>query len=204
MLTCLVRYLKYLDALYLLRAMPDFIQLCKEGLKHYPADLDLTEQLEDGKDLHSSHVSQIKGHLRAKGMSLDEYAWAMLPVKLYPWTPPELLIRDANMIASANQMLNSCSDSFEIGPSPFGGLGMFAKRDIKKGEKILDAPCASGVSNKPINGPYCYNRAAKRKRTKMFSFDCCPSMKFCSEECRLIADTKYHSSLCGKDISQVN
>ena len=136
-------------------------------------------------------------------MSLDEYAWGMLPVKLCSWTPPELLNRDASMISSANQMLSPCSDSLEIWPSSFGGFGMFAKRDIKKGEKILDAPCASGVSNKPTTGSYCYNCAAKRKTTHVFSFDCCPSMKFCSEECRQIADTQYHSPLCGKDFSSL-
>jgi hypothetical protein len=100
-------------------------------------------------------------------------------------------------------MLESCSSNLEIRPSPFGGVGMFAKQNIKKGETVLNTPCASGVSNRPTNGPYCYNCAAKRKAVRVFDFDCCPWMKFCSKECREIASTNYYSALCGKDFSDL-
>jgi hypothetical protein len=62
--------LKYLDALFLLRAIPDFLQICKDALKQYPGDADLSEQLEEGEDIFSSHVAQIKGGLQARGMTL--------------------------------------------------------------------------------------------------------------------------------------
>lgn len=184
-------------------AILDFIQLCKEGLKHYPADPDLPEQLEQGENLFSSRAALIEGNLQAKGLSLNEYSWGLLPVKLYPWTTRELRTRDAETIASANQMLGLHSEYLEIRPSPFGGFGMFAKQDNRKGERTLDAPCGSGVSNNPVNGQYCYNCAAKRKTIRVFDFDCCPWMKFCSKECRVIAGTNYHSVLCGKDFSDL-
>jgi hypothetical protein len=80
---------------------------------------------------------------------------------------------------------------------------MFAKRDIKTGEKILDAPSAAGISNKPSNGRYCYNGAATLRTSQRVGFSCCPSMNFCSEECKQIAETNYHAALCGKDFSDI-
>jgi hypothetical protein len=195
-----------------MRAIPDIIQLCKEALKNHPGDSQLKEELEDAEDAYSHHAGQVKHMLRAQGMTLDQYAWGMIAIKLYPWTPAELRMRDDETIALANKMLESCSDSLEIRPSSLGNLkkaataqclGVFAKRDIKKGEKLLDAPSATGTSNKPTTGQYCYNCAAKLKKTPIFSFSCCPAMKFCGEECKNIAEINYHTAICGKDFSEL-
>lgn len=84
MLTSQSRYLEYLKALYLLRAVPELIELCKDALNHYPGDTDLLEELEDGEDAYSTRTAQVKDDLRASGTTLDEYSWGMLPIKTYP------------------------------------------------------------------------------------------------------------------------
>lgn len=150
--------------------------------------------------------------LRAQGMTLNQYAWGMIAIRLYPWTPTKLRMQDEETIASVNKMLEWCSDSLEIRPSSLGNphtaattqcLGVFAKRDTKKGEKLLDPLSATGISNKPTTGQYFYNCAAELKKTPIFSFSCCPTIKFCGEECKNIAETNYHSALCDKDLSEL-
>jgi hypothetical protein len=79
---------------------------------------------------------------------------------------------------------------------------MFAKRDTKKGEKLLDAPSATGTSNMHTTGKYCYNCAAKLTTSLIVTFNCCPTMKFCGDECRGIAEMNYHTALCGKDLDE--
>ncbi|PMD33341.1 hypothetical protein L207DRAFT_571522 [Hyaloscypha variabilis F] len=196
-------YIAYVDALYLNRAIPDVIQLCKDALKLYPRDRDFLELLEEGEDTFSTHMADQKENLIIAGIPPEKYAWGMLAIRLYPWTPSDLRTRTAATIASANQMLLSCSDSLEIRSSSVGGLGMFAKRDIQKGERILSAPSVTGTSNKPSTGRYCYNCAAALKTSSTLAFSCCPSMKFCGEECKTIAGNNYHNALCGKDFSDI-
>lgn len=202
--------MEYINALYKIRAVPDILTLCKEALKIYPRDPEIRDLLEEGEEAYSEHAAEARPSLAAQGMSLDQYAWGMVATKSYPWTPPALRTRDVETIASANQILDSCSDCLEIRHSSLGSrngttqsFGMFAKRDIKKNEKILDSPSATGTSNKPATGQYCYNCAFTLKKNQVFTFTCCPTMKFCSEVCLEIANGNYHKALCGKDFSEL-
>lgn len=200
------RYLAYNDAMYLLRALPDMVDLCKEAVKNHPTDFELKETLEDVQDAHDQHARQAQSLLAAQGMTIDQYAWGMVATRLYPWIPKELRLRDTETISAANKMLESCSDCLEIRPSTLGTdcFGMFAKRDISKNEKILDSVCATGVSTQPAGGQYCYNCAAKLAGHKSsLAFDCCRTMQFCSLPCRTIVDTTYHKAICGKDFSDI-
>jgi hypothetical protein len=65
-----------------MRAIPDIIQLCNEALKNHPGDTQLKEELEDAEDAYSHHAGQIKYNLLAQGLTLDQYAWGMIAIKL--------------------------------------------------------------------------------------------------------------------------
>ena len=48
----------------------------------------------------------------------------------------------------------------------------------------------------------CYNCYAPLPKT-ITSFLSCPILKFCSTECREVADKYYHKTLCGKDFEHL-
>lgn len=204
------RYFQYVDAVYATRAYPDMVEISKEALKDHPGDPDIRELLGGSECIYSEYVKQSKTMLQAQGETLEDSAWGMIGTKSYPWAPPETRIRAAETMTAANKLLESCSNCLEIRPSALGGpkattqcFGMFATRDIKKNEKILDAPTATGVSNKPVTGQYCYNCAFALKKSQATSFSCCPNMKFCGKDCLQIAEDNYHKALCGKDFSEL-
>lgn len=204
------RYFQYVDAVYATRAYPDMVEICKEALKNHPGDPDIRELLGGSECVCSEYVKQSKAMLQAQGETLEDSAWGMIGTKSYPWAPPETRIRAAETMTAANKLLESSSDCLEIRPSAHGGpkaitqcFGMFATRDIKQNEEMLDASTATAVSNKPMTSQYCYNCAATLKKSQATSFSCCPNMKFCGNDCLQIAEDNYHKALCGKDFSEL-
>lgn len=49
----------------------------------------------------------------------------------------------------------------------------------------------------------CYNSLKKLENGATVTFPCCPSLKFCSVECKEVANSEYHTAACGKDFSDV-
>lgn len=188
-----------------MRALPEVIDICKNGLKLYPNNQDLKDIFLICMRGYSQEKERMMPQIRAAGMSFEEYAWSMCAIRSYPWAPKELMTRSKDSICEANKGLEIVSTCLEIRPSPLaaGCSGMFAKTNIKKGEKILDSPCATGVSASQETGQYCYNCAAKLKASKTQTFDCCPKIKFCSAECKDIAGSNYHQAICGKDFDYI-
>jgi hypothetical protein len=77
------RYLSYIDTLFMIRAIPEVIEICKEALQEYPGDVDLRNELRVGEEAYCDIKEQIKDMLPAQGLTLDQYAWGMTAVKLY-------------------------------------------------------------------------------------------------------------------------
>ena len=126
-------------------------------------------------------------------------------MRAYPWTPSEFLIRSEEIIREAKRQMVSCSDSLEIRLSQIAVacLGVFAKKDIIKGEKILDCRCATGTSNSPTTGRHCYNCARNLESARTPHCAQCQSIIFCSEECKALAEQNYHAAICGRDFSSL-
>ena len=182
------------------------IQMLTEAVRLHSHDVNLKQLLAVAQNTLDAQRKEIASDLTRKGMTSEQRAWSMVGMELYPWTPSKLRTRDQEILSSVNTEMRACSNSLEIRSSPMAPecLGVFATRNIKSGEMILDSPCATGVSNSQTTGEYCYNCAAKLKASKTTAHACCPQMKFCSNECKTVADTNYHKSLCGKDFKHID
>jgi hypothetical protein len=144
----------------------------------------------------------------------DDKIGGTLTLHKYPWLTLQEPARHSNFIATMNKRFQEVSDCLEVRrSSTLGGhdsYGVYAKRDIEKGEKILIDRhhfCFSPEQGLSL----CYNCLEPLRRR---ACDCCVGnihtdvtlhccgMKFCSSNCSAQA-VKYHQSLCGKDLSQI-
>lgn len=117
--------------------------------------------------------------------------------------------RSEKAIVAANKMLQLCSKNMEIKLSLLTDstdnsqfFGMFAKTTIRKGDTILNASTPVGVSIHQTSG-CCYNCTKRLSQAATKQFDCCPKMRFCSDECLKIGDSNYHRVLCGKNFDKI-
>lgn len=127
----------------------------------------------------------------------------------YPWIPTETTSRSVALINVANKDLANVSRGpLQISKSAVStpelkssALGIFATRDIKQTELILNTRTPIGISNKQMLSQ-CYNCHVTLPKTSVH-FACCPKLKFCSSECRDVADMYYHKTLCAKDFEHL-
>jgi hypothetical protein len=123
----------------------------------------------------------------------------------YPWMAERHLRRSPEVVESVNKELkdNVQPPALRLGDSTLSSipdmLGMFATRDIKKGECMLIDRTATGAVSWPPSTPHCetcYDTAI----TSPINAECCPA-PFCSSTCRNLAMSTYHRALCGQDFS---
>ncbi|CAG8961153.1 hypothetical protein HYFRA_00002696 [Hymenoscyphus fraxineus] len=141
----------------------------------------------------------------------------------YPWMDERLFYRTPEMLRQVNESLSSGScevrrvvfstDSKEKHITKgipegmdIGALGVFATKDITKGEMVLVDPTLLGASNvKPHKRHQCdacqaflvhpyFNPA-----DKIYPKNCCKAVAYCSLDCRDAA-AGMHSLLCGINI----
>jgi hypothetical protein len=105
------------------------------------------------------------------------------------------------MSKSSHDALEIKKSTLSIRGSTQSSFGIFAKRNIKNGEKILDSRGPFAVSSQQMRSQ-CYNCHLPLP-TRSLNFICCPKLKFCSSECRDAADKYYHKTLCGKDFEHL-
>ena len=131
----------------------------------------------------------------------------------YPWAPPDLMIRSDLLIEIVKERVSSVSDGkVKARKSMFEGevgefsLGLFAAKDIARGEVVFDSIGPLSVSGKQMSTA-CYNcyrdLTFHLAKPTITTFPCCPSLTFCGGDCKSIADNYYHSSLCGKDFTDL-
>ncbi|KAJ4370216.1 hypothetical protein N0V86_008953 [Didymella sp. IMI 355093] len=123
----------------------------------------------------------------------------------YPWMAECHLSRSPEVVENVNKELkdNVQPPALRLGDSTLSSisdmLGMFATRDIKKGECMLIDRTATGAVSRLPSTPYCetcYDTAI----TSPIKAECCPAL-FCSTTCRNLAMSTYHRALCGQDFS---
>jgi hypothetical protein len=198
-------------ALSQMRALTDVINICRSALTKFPNEAGFDTQLAFAHE----DLETVSAHLKQQGVkNKDRQAQLSsggVRMRLYPWTPKEYRTRNQGQIDAARAELKRCSTKLQIQPSILAGssahtnksacLGMFAKKNILPGDVVLSAPALISASNKPF-AIRCYNCHADLSLASSFSLSCCPSLRFCSLECRDISESYYHKALCGRDYKE--
>jgi hypothetical protein len=124
----------------------------------------------------------------------------------YPWMAERHRSRSPEVVEGVNGELqhNVQPPALRLGNStlssiPTDMLGMFATRDIKKGECILIDRTATGAVSRPPTTPHC-ETCYDTPLTSPITAPCCAAL-FCTPVCRDLALDTYHRALCGQDFS---
>jgi hypothetical protein len=115
------------------------------------------------------------------------------------------------LISRCNEALKSYSNCIQIKTSSIGDSGkvpittrglstwIFRYSEIGEGEPILKAPTALGVCSQHST-THCYNCSEVLGSPQIFSFHCCPNMRFCSTGCQRISERQPIERLTGRDL----
>ncbi|RDW87982.1 hypothetical protein BP6252_00014 [Coleophoma cylindrospora] len=199
-------YYILLSALKMLHANADALRVSHQALRHYPQDEALLQIQKGFKASQKALLISLKGTKdisSRKRFVLSEMGQVNLC--RYPWIPNDLLIRDKSLILKANLDMLKCSDFLEIKESNLGGakttseqsFGIFAKKNIPKGEMVLKTKTPFGISKHQLT-TQCYNCYSDLEPSSKIILPCCTNLRFCSTDCRDIAENYYHRIQCGK------
>jgi hypothetical protein len=141
---------------------------------------------------------------------------AYLFPRAYPWLDSKLFTRTPELLRNINKSatLSSCevrqayfgveNPTVEEGKD-LGALGVFATRNIKKGELVLlDKTIMTATHILPSRLEHCDACNAILTPPYMASHQvikptCCNKVAFCSQSCHDLATDGYHRILCSKD-----
>lgn len=194
-----------------MRALNDVIYTCKMAQKRHPASADIQHE---STEAHRN-IKILRGHMQEQGLSTeiqtDQLCCGAILMRLYPWTPTPFQTRSKSLLDSTRAELKLYSTKLQVQPSALGSstsdkitsFGMFARRNIQKGDVILSAPHLISASTKALH-TRCYNcHTDLLSGSMMASLSCCPTIRFCGEGCRGIAEQYYHKAFCGKVFDEV-
>lgn len=150
-------------------------------------------------------------------------------IRTYPWAT-NINARTEQSINAANETLAKCSKVLRIKRSTLIvpgsddiSYGLFATKDIHADEVVLENRPALAVKAsqleqheklldslvwkremEPEASGSCFNCYGKLGHSnEQYGFMCCAHLYFCSKDCKDIAQTYYHTSQCGKNISRI-
>lgn len=119
----------------------------------------------------------------------------------YPWIAQEEVGRGSKAIKKVKANIRAASDNAVVGTSPLccgtdDSLGVFARRKISKGERILQDISVFSIFNDTAettcdacSGPLSDN---------FHALECC-KVRYCNAICKAEALKSYHRTLCRKD-----
>jgi hypothetical protein len=188
-----------------------------QNFPKHPDFLDIRRFLKEGFESRHNcikdiviEVSDILAFTRTGKIYQKVYPW--LDETLYSRTPA--LIREVNKSFGAGNcevkqvsfgirtaQVTKTAENQDVGP-----LGVFATRDIEKGEALMVDKCITGISNVPssrlLHCDACHAslRAPYIHPTRVIKPSCCGKVAFCSHACHDVASKGYHTVVCGKDI----
>jgi hypothetical protein len=183
------RYNALIDALIRLDATREGIKICDEALEKYPKN----KEFEGAKGGFMAIYSMISRSAKQQNTS-PLYLFLTLDMGVasmhtYPWIPKDLLERPNEVITACNEALQKRSDSLEIKTSSLGDCGMFAKKDIRRGDLLLSRHCPINISSKqmkvPVEDSECFNCCQPIRTTgTAYAIECCPKVFYCSTACQ--------------------
>ena len=189
------------QGLICIRAQYDATQVLKEGPRRYPNHVIFTALLQTAK--HG--VQTLMTSLKMQGQEDTRIEWTKkrgrLNKQAYPWIVPAEVDRGTKAIKKLKVKLEAASSKSCIGSSSHGSdlddsFGVFAKQDIRKGDKILHDKSIFGVYNIP-GGDFCWGCSTSIASSGIV-LECCKA-KFCSESYKAEVMCNYHKALCKKD-----
>jgi len=196
------------DSLVDLDATREGLKICDEALQNYPKNKDFISY-KNGFEATYAMVSLVAKQQNPPALHLFlTLDMGVISMQNYPWIPKDMLERSSDVFKACNDDLARRSDVLEIKRSGLGDYGMFAKRDIQRGDKILSRQCPINISSKqtrlPVEEAECFNCCQPlRVASAACAIECCPNVFYCSTACQLIAKAYYHEALHGKDFSQM-
>jgi hypothetical protein len=190
-------------------------EFCERGLVLDPED----SWLQDEKDLLMAMAKPVDGKpfdplaLPTQGSARRE---------LYPWNNYEPDRFSSDTLAILNTEMALVAPKCEVlttelplltvdgSPDPAGTkvkqLGIFAKDDINPGETVLHES-SSLTANNRLHDPLCDACSSElpsiSSSQQLHPCPNCDDTVFCSQDCLQTASTKYHPSICGKDIDSI-
>ncbi|KAE9378919.1 hypothetical protein N431DRAFT_499614 [Stipitochalara longipes BDJ] len=201
-------YIAMIGALIDLDATREGLKICDEALENYPTNKDFLS-FKEGFAATYSMVSKLAKKQNPPALHLFlTLDMGALSMQNYPWIPKDMLERGGDVITTCNEALLKRSEVLEIKDSGLGDYGMFAKKNIRLGSKLLSRQCPINISSKqmrtPVEDAECFNCCqAIRATGTVYAIECCPTVIYCSTACQAIAKAYYHQALHGKDYSQL-
>ena len=186
-----------------IRACYDAERLLKEASKLYPGSSVFKNLLVMAK----SGMKDLLAHFKAQKVDSIGIERGKKRGRIghatYPWIVPEEYIRSNKAIKKAKANFEANSTNAAIGPRTLdpaedGSLGVFAKRNIQKGERILSEKSMASTFDMK-NDRSCSACCATLAETAI-TIDCCKA-RFCSQECKIESMNTHHRVLCGKDFT---
>ena len=128
----------------------------------------------------------------------------------YPWIAPKQLERSATAMNKLNAHFEAASENACIQKSPLRGAishhglreddyGVFARRNIERGETILNTRSIWTDHESPLGENYCSSCCRIVPKELAIQMTCCRN-KFCSQICMQSAKDTFHDIICRKDL----
>jgi len=192
-------FITMIEGLRRLGAFHDAIGVAHEAKKRFPAN-----------GIFKGYVQMLPFHQRALDQKCREKGIVNPGVRKvgrahrvqYPWITQEEVTRSKKAIKRVKANIEAVSDNAVLDASALSNgtqdsLGVFAKRNISKGERlVLDKSIFSSFNETTRNA--CDACCAPFSSTPITS-ECC-NVRYCSASCKAEVARSYHKTLCGKDL----
>lgn len=193
-------YSNMLVTLHWIQAWYDALQLANEARKRFPGTAFFKSYVEIG----SSQLSALDEMHFGQGVSAPEARTVgRLHRVHYPWIAREEYKRSKKVAKKIKVNVEAASNNAIVQPGSLcggneGSLGVFAHREIPKGERIvMDYSIFSTFNSFGLN--ICEACCGPLSKTSL-TLEWCKAV-YCSVACRMEAIKSYHKSLCCKDFN---
>lgn len=195
-------YLTVAQGLFCIRAWHDAIKILKIASTLFPAYKEFTKVETMNRYFLDNLKTKKKHQGHGEGTVEMSSKRGRVANVCYPWVAAEEVTRTNEAVHRAKARFQAASKNAIVARSHIahwpGSLGVFAVRDIAKGERILLEKSIYSTFNTPKKNTCraCGDVLSGAGVT----INCCQDA-FCSGSCRQEALATYHPVLCGKDFT---
>lgn len=188
-------FITMIEGLRRIGAFHDAIGVADEARKRFPANSIFKGYVE----MLPSHQRALDQECRKKGIKNPGVRKVGRAHRVqYPWIAQEEVTRSKKAIKRVKANIEAVSDNAVLDASALsngteGSFGIFAKRNIPKGERVvLDKSIFSSFNKTAKNA--C-DACCAPLPSNPITLECC-NVRYCSESCKAEAARSYHKTLC--------